>query len=143
MPALLADARMLAWVLMPDHVHWLLQLGAATPIDELVIRLKSASARQVNRVLARTGPLWSTAYHDHVLREEDDLRAAARYLIANPLRAGLVQRVGDYPFWDAVCDVRGGVAGRGHGPLLRLRMPDYETTFVGAAHGRDKTKGPP
>ena len=99
---LLADARMLAWVLMPDHVHWLLQLGAATPIDELVIRLKSASARQVNRVLARTGPLWSTAYHDHALREEDDLRAAARYLIANPLRAGLVQRVGDYPFWDAV-----------------------------------------
>ncbi|MBB5859537.1 hypothetical protein GGR69_001194 [Xanthomonas arboricola] len=26
----------------------------------------------------------------------------ARYLIANPLRAGLVARVGDYPFWDAI-----------------------------------------
>ncbi|MEQ7866160.1 transposase, partial [Xanthomonas sp. WHRI 8393] len=33
---------------------------------------------------------------------KDDLRLAARYLIANPLRAGLVERVGDYPFWDAI-----------------------------------------
>ena len=46
--------------------------------------------------------LWQTGFHDHALRREEDLAATARYLIANPLRAGLVQRVGDYPFWDAV-----------------------------------------
>jgi hypothetical protein len=36
------------------------------------------------------------------LRRDEDLRAVARYVILNPVRAGLVQRVGDYPHWDAV-----------------------------------------
>ncbi|MBB4592801.1 hypothetical protein FHR61_000481 [Xanthomonas arboricola] len=41
-------------------------------------------------------------HHDRALRKDDDLRIVARYLIANPLRAGMVERVGDYPFWDAI-----------------------------------------
>lgn len=94
-------ARTLAWVLMPDHVHWLIRLGADDPLDAVVNRLKSASARNVNRVLHRSGPLWARAYHDHALRVEEDLRRSARYLIANPVRAGLVERIGDYPFWNA------------------------------------------
>jgi putative transposase len=36
------------------------------------------------------------------LRNEESVIDAARYIIANPLRAGLVKRVGDYPLWDAV-----------------------------------------
>lgn len=36
------------------------------------------------------------------MRREDDLRAAARYIIMNPVRAGLVEKVGDYPLWDAI-----------------------------------------
>ncbi|MBS7689950.1 transposase [Pseudomonas lalucatii] len=99
---LLRESRMLAWVLMPDHVHWLVQLGDQDTLGEVVGRLKSASSRNANRVLGRTGPLWSKAFHDHALREEEDLRAVARYIVANPLRAGLVARIGDYPFWNAV-----------------------------------------
>jgi putative transposase len=36
------------------------------------------------------------------LRDEDDVKDWARYIVANPVRAGLVKRVGDYPHWDAV-----------------------------------------
>jgi hypothetical protein len=43
--------------------------------------------------------LWQGGFHDHVLRQEEDRRAAIRYLIANPIRAGLVVDVRDYPFW--------------------------------------------
>lgn len=100
--ALLGDARMLAWVLMPDHAHWLVQLGEDDPLSLVVNRLKSASARYANRVLQRKGPIWEPAYHDHCLRREEDLRSVARYMIANPVRAGLAQRVGDYPFWNAI-----------------------------------------
>ena len=97
--ALLGDARMLAWVLMPDYTHWLVQLGKKDPLSLVVNRIKSASARFANRVLARKGAFWEPGYHDHGLRREEDLRGVARYnMIANPLRAGLVQRVGDYPF---------------------------------------------
>ena len=96
------DARALAWVLMPDHAHWLIELGAMDPLARVVSRLKSATARVANPVLCRQGALWARAYHDHALRDEEDLRTVARYMIGNPVRAGLVEQVGDYPFWDAV-----------------------------------------
>lgn len=98
----LRDTRMLAWVLMPDHAHWLIQLGEADNLNALASRLKSASARGANRRLLRNGPLWARAFHDHALRADEDLLRSARYVIANPIRAGLVERVGDYPFWNAV-----------------------------------------
>lgn len=101
-PHIQGDARMLAWVLMPDHVHWLIQLGETDLLDTVINRLKSASARVANRALRRRGALWARAFHDHTLRAEEDLRRSARYVIANPVRAGLVEHVGDYPFWNAV-----------------------------------------
>lgn len=100
--ALLRESGMLAWVLMPDHAHWLLQLGEADNLGDVIGRLKSASSRHTNRTLNRTGSLWSKAFHDHALREEEDLQAVARYIVANPLRAGLAKRIGDYPFWNAI-----------------------------------------
>ena len=41
-------------------------------------------------------------HYDHVLRNDEDVRATARYIVADPLRAGLVDSIGDYPLWDAV-----------------------------------------
>jgi lipoyl(octanoyl) transferase len=99
---LLGDARMLAWVLMPDHVHWLLQLGEKNDLGTVVRRLKSASTLQLNRKLGRKGDLWAKAFHDHALRADEDVQDVARYIVANPLRAGLVEHIGDYPFWNAI-----------------------------------------
>lgn len=100
--ALLRGSKMLAWVLMPDHVHWLIQVGENDELTRLVNRMKSASARVANRIAGRQGRLWQKAFHDHALRRDEDLQAAARYIVANPLRAGLTARLGDYPFWNAV-----------------------------------------
>lgn len=94
-------AHSLAWVVMPDHLHWLVQLESTT-LNELMRRVKGRSSRRVNQRLSRTGPLWQHGFHDRALRQEEDLRAVARYVIANPVRAGLVKRVADYPLWDAV-----------------------------------------
>jgi len=96
-----APAETLAWVLMPDHLHWLLVLGEAA-LGSVVGALKSRSALAVNGRLGRQGPVWQKGYHDHAVRGEEDPRALARYVVANPVRAGLVERVGDYPLWDAV-----------------------------------------
>ena len=87
---------------MPDHLHLLLQLGEGTSLSDAVMHLKTNVAKQVNRELLRTGAVWQRGFHDHALREDEDVRAAARYIIANPLRAGLVQTIGDYPYWNAV-----------------------------------------
>jgi len=93
---------MLAWVLMPDHAHWLVQLAERDSLETVVNRLKSASARAANLPLGRSGPLWERAFYDHALRREEDVISVARYIVANPIRAGLVTRFCDYPFWNAV-----------------------------------------
>ncbi len=87
--------RTLAFVVMPDHLHWLLELRQET-LPRLVGRVKSISARRVG------GRIWQDGFHDRALRKEEDLQAMARYVAANPLRARLVERIGDYPHWDAV-----------------------------------------
>ena len=93
---------MLAWVLMPDHAHWMLQLGESKSLQKVVESLKTFSARDVNAALRRRGPVWSRAYHDHALRRDEDLLTVARYIVANPLRAGLVKSIVAYPYWNTI-----------------------------------------
>lgn len=101
-PISLGDAALVAWTLMPDHLHLLLQLGDRDGLPLVVNRIKARSAAAVNRAASRRAVVWARGYHDHALRADEDLVLAARYVVANPLRAGLVGRLGDYPFWDAV-----------------------------------------
>jgi len=93
-------AESLAWVIMPDHFHWLIELKNST-LPALMLTTKSHSARAINAHLGRTGSFWQKGFHDRAIRYEEDLLAVARYIIANPIRAGLVRRVHDYPLWDA------------------------------------------
>lgn len=90
------EAATLAFVIMPDHMHWLLQLEERVSLSKLVGAVKAVTAHGVG------GKIWQGGFHDHALRQEEDLVEVARYIVANPLRAGLAQRVGDYPHWDAV-----------------------------------------
>lgn len=94
-------ATLMAWVLMPDHWHGLVQLGDGESLQRLVGRVKCNTARRLRMHGYRTR-VWAPAFHDRGIRGEAALLAAARYIIANPLRAGLVRSVAAYPFWDAV-----------------------------------------
>lgn len=97
---ILGMADTLAWVLMPDHLHWMVRLQE-TELSELMSRIKSRSSQAIKRETGLEDPVWQTGYHDHAVRREEDLQSVARYVVANPLRAGLVDRLGDYPHWDA------------------------------------------
>jgi REP element-mobilizing transposase RayT len=94
-------AETLCFVVMPDHVHWLMQLRPHGELSRTIHGVKSVSARQVNRHLGRRGPVWQPGFHDYALRREENLRETARYIVANPLRAGLVKSLAQYPHWDA------------------------------------------
>lgn len=96
-----ALVRSLAWVVMPDHMHWLFELRSHS-LANVMKQVKARSSIAVGKRLSRPVPLWQAGYHDRALRREQDLEAVARYVVANPLRAGLVKRIGDYPLWDAV-----------------------------------------
>ena len=89
-----------AFVVMPDHFHWLMQLGEREALSSVVQRVKSCTARHL-----RTdgyGCEWQKGFHDHAVRREEDLKQLARYVVANPLRGGLVGSIRDYPHWDCV-----------------------------------------
>ena len=92
----LSRANTLALVVMPDHLHWLMQLTGSTELAKILQSVKTLSAKQIGR------HFWEPGYHDHALRKEEDVKAIARYIVANPLRAGLVKRIGDYPHWDSI-----------------------------------------
>jgi putative transposase len=96
------DAKVMAWVLMPDHYHLLLQLGEKISLQAVMKRANLILALTVNKACKRQGAVWQSAYYDHAIRKEECIESVARYLIANPLRAELVADIGHYPFWDAI-----------------------------------------
>ena len=74
----------LAWVVMPDHVHWLFQLGEAQTLSSVVKSFKARSAQRVNRYLNRQGALWQKAFYDHAAWGRDVVVGAnsfAGYLV--------------------------------------------------------------
>ena len=97
-----ASLTSLAYVLMPDHLHWLLVLDGEYSLSYVMRRFKGYTSLGINRLRQCSGRIWQSGYHDHALRREEDQLRLARYIVANPLRAGLVERIEDYPHWDAM-----------------------------------------
>jgi putative transposase len=83
---------------MPDHVH-VLATGTSDAGDlrQFVARWKQQTGYAYRRQWNAT--LWQGGFYEHVLRAEEDRAAVIRYPLENPLRAGLVQSLHDYPFW--------------------------------------------
>jgi len=93
----------LAFVIMPDHFHWLAALSDKIDLARLMQSVKGHTAREIKRAIGGDGkPIWQEGYFDHALRGDEDVKAFARYMIMNPVRAGLVEDIWSYPLWDAV-----------------------------------------
>ncbi|MDJ0938275.1 MAG: transposase [Woeseiaceae bacterium] len=85
-----------AAVVMPDHVHLAGQLGERS-LSRVMHSLKSYTANRLAH-LGVAAPIWQPGFHDHALRDDEDYSVRIRYLIDNPVRAGLVERIEDYPY---------------------------------------------
>ena len=91
------DFAVSAYCLMPDHVHLLLE-GTTDAADlREAVRVWKQLVGYAWKCRTNTH-LWQIGFHDHVLRETDDTRAVVRYLLNNPVRAGLVQDPSKYPW---------------------------------------------
>jgi REP element-mobilizing transposase RayT len=90
-----------AAVVMPEHVHLLFRVlhdpeEWPYSLPQILKVLKGASARSVNRLMGREGPVWQDESFDHVLRSDESLHQKIEYLRQNPVRRGLVLRPEDY-----------------------------------------------
>jgi len=98
----LQQVESLCYVIMPDHLHWLFSLQEYRSLQQVISNIKRRSAFRINQCNNKTGsPVWQSGFHDYALRDEKEIKNVARYIVANPLRAGLVDNIGHYPFWDA------------------------------------------
>ncbi len=96
-------AESFCFVVMPDHLHWLFSLADNNSLSQVIANVKRRSGYRIDQHHNRTGnAVWQSGFHDYALRDENEIKDVARYIVANPLRAGLVDNIGDYPFWDAV-----------------------------------------
>ena len=94
----------LACVVMPDHVHWLMRLSGELSLAEIMRLFKGRCSRELSALASRPGPWWQHGFHDHAVRDERSLESIARYVIENPVRAGLADSIRAYPWWHAVWD---------------------------------------
>jgi REP element-mobilizing transposase RayT len=62
---------------------------------------KGATSHIIKPMINWQGTFWQRGFYDYAIRQDEDLKKLARYIVANPLRAGLVESIGDYPHWDA------------------------------------------
>jgi len=87
----------IAYCFMPDHVHlWVEGIHPAADFREFVRIFKQRSSFAWKQ---RNGTaLWQRRYFEHVLRDDEDTIGVAKYILENPVRGNLVERLEDYPF---------------------------------------------
>jgi len=77
-----------AWVVMPDHVHWLFQLRDRS-LGCIIGSFKARTTFALKKSTGLSGPVWQPGYFDHRIGSHRDLAAQAQYILANPMRSGM------------------------------------------------------
>jgi REP element-mobilizing transposase RayT len=100
---------LIAWVIMPNHVHALIEQAGGFPLGDIVHAWKSFTAKQANKQLGRTGAFWAPDYFDRYIRDQTHFDTAVHYIHENPVKAGLVARADEWRWSSAWEDA--GTAG--------------------------------
>ncbi len=93
--------RLLAWSVMPNHVHVVAEQAEGWPLARVVHAWKSYTAKAINAALGRRGGVWLREYFDRFMRDDAHLAATVYYVEANAVDAGLVARAQDWPWSSA------------------------------------------
>ena len=90
--------RVLAWCVMPNHVHVVAEMWEDYPLDDVAHSWKSYTAHRLNKIVGRSGHVWQREVFDRYMRNEQHLMRTVEYVEENPVLAGLVDRAADWPF---------------------------------------------
>lgn len=91
-----------AWVVMPNHVHVIVRPLGVHLLDQVVKSWKGFTARELNKLLNRTGvAFWAREYYEHLVRDEAEGARLADYIHDNPVKAGLCGRWEDWEWSSA------------------------------------------
>jgi REP element-mobilizing transposase RayT len=82
-----------SWTIMPNHVHVLFELYDSFQLKTILHSWKSYMAHQANLVLGRSGRFWEPEYFDRLIRSERHFEFCVRYILNNPVKAGLCEKM--------------------------------------------------
>jgi len=89
---------LLAYVIMPDHLHLLVQPQGDSNISRFMASFKKHTARCINEHLGRKGAVWRKEFYDHMMRSYEHLDELVRYIHDNPVRRGLAASADEWAF---------------------------------------------
>ena len=98
------------WVVMPNHVHLVIEPRGAHALSDILHSLKSYTASEANRCLDRHGAFWQHESYDRLIRGQEEFDRCVQYVRDNPVRANLATTAVQY-----VYGCSGYVAGRDAG----------------------------
>jgi REP element-mobilizing transposase RayT len=93
--------RLLAWCVMPNHVHVVIQLLGSWLLSKVVQNWKAYSSKAINELTGSLGRLWQPEYFDRLIRDEEHLGRTIEYVERNPVAAGLCREPAEYRYSSA------------------------------------------
>jgi REP element-mobilizing transposase RayT len=107
------DYRLLAWIVMPNHVHVLIEPMSGHSLSDIVGAWKSITSRRIKKLTGTMDAIWQADYWDRYIRDETHYHNAMSYVHHNPVLARLVAAAEDWP-WSSAS--RRHAAGGGRAP---------------------------
>lgn len=101
------DHSIYAYVLMPNHFHLLIQTRK-TPISKIMTSLATSYSMYFNKTYHRVGPLFQNRFKSKLCDKDAYFLGASRYILLNPIEAGLAKRLEDYP-WSSYQELFGSL----------------------------------
>jgi REP element-mobilizing transposase RayT len=92
---------LIAWVIMPNHVHMLLAVMAGEHLPNIMHSIKSFTANRINKLLDRSGQLWQHESFDRYIRDSRHHAATVKYIENNPVKARLCLKASEWEFSSA------------------------------------------
>ena len=93
------DYKLICYCIMPNHVHLVFELIKGNKgISKIMQSIKRTSARKCNLIMNREGKFWQDESYDRLVRDEKELFFIIRYVLMNPVNAGLVKNWSDWKY---------------------------------------------
>ncbi len=93
--------KLIAWVIMPNHVHLLLRPREGFEVSEIMHSIKSFTANKANKLLKRKGDFWQHESFDRFIRNYEHYERVISYIENNPVKANLCEKPGDWIYSSA------------------------------------------
>ena len=89
---------LLAYCLMPTHLHLLLAPSDDDPLSAVMREIKIRSAKRMQAARPKQKPLWQARYFDRIMRHRQELSETLDYIHLNPVKDGLVENADRWPW---------------------------------------------